>query len=199
MSFSVYTFGREISIETARALPRGSRGSCWNGSTLSVPLSWSVAIDPQALWFVCSLPGGRVCTRPGTHGEFVEGLWEEDVAELFIKGADGRYQEFNVGPSGAWWSVTFSTYRTRSASSLRPHLLSVTTDMRTDRWEVVAAFARSALDVELASTSSLHVSGMWYRPDPCFLSSSPASGVAPDYHHEACFEPVSFLEFSPSE
>jgi len=161
---------------------------------LSVPFSWSVALDPEALWFVCSLPGGHVCTRLGTKGEFVEGLWEEDVAELFIKTADGRYQEFNIGPSGAWWSMTLSGYRTRSVSPQRPELLAVATDVGSDRWEVVAAFARNALDVELAPTSSVRVSGMWYRPEPCFLSSSPVPDVAPDYHHGACFEPVSLLE-----
>ena len=45
---------------------------------------------------------------------FVEGLWQQDVAEFFV--ADrrtGHYQEFNLGPGGAWWSATFCAPRLR--------------------------------------------------------------------------------------
>jgi hypothetical protein len=31
---------------------------------------------------------------------------------------------------------------------------------------------------------------MWYREEPCFLSSRPPPGLAPDYHHPDCFEAV---------
>lgn len=45
---------------------------------------------------------------------FVEGLWQQDVAEFFI--ADrrtGRYQEFNLSPGGAWWSAIFTSPRVK--------------------------------------------------------------------------------------
>ena len=48
-------------------------------------------------------------------GGFVEGLWERDVAEFFILDRhSGEYQEFNLGPGGAWWSASFVAPRVRA-------------------------------------------------------------------------------------
>lgn len=193
MSLVVYSSSRELSVDDARAVPRSSMRTCWNGSALPQPLSWSVALDPRALWFVCELPGGRVCTSQKSHGQFLEGLWDEDVAELFIKGENGAYQEFNLAPSGAWWSMTLSEYRKRRTDSKRPEPLHISTTIGSDRWEVVAAFGRDTLEIPLLPSSRIHVSGMWCRPEPCYLSSHPPSGVAPDYHHSACFQAVSLV------
>lgn len=193
MSLVVYSSSRVLSADDARGLPRSSKNRCWNGAVLPHPLSWSVAVDPQSLWFVCELPGGRVCTTQRSHGEFIEGLWNEDVAELFIKGEDGAYQELNLAPSGAWWSMTLSEYRERRAEPKRPSPLHISTTVRDDRWEVVAAFSRETLEVPLLPSSRVHVSGMWYRPDPCYLSSNPPAGLEPDYHHQDCFQSFSFV------
>jgi len=92
---TVYSFTHEISVDAASALPRMSRGVCWGGDALAVPLSWSVAVDPKTLWFVCSLPGGKTRVPNDSPGAFIEGLWEGDVAEFFIKNEDGAYQEIN--------------------------------------------------------------------------------------------------------
>lgn len=193
MSLVVYTSSGDLSVYDARALPRTSKETCWNGSALPHPLSWSVAVDPRAVWFVCSLPGGAVCTTQTSHAQFVEGLWNEDVAELFIKGEDGSYQELNLAPSGAWWSMTLSEYRKRRSEPKRPQLLSISTSLEGNRWEVVAAFDRETFEVPLLPSSRIHVSGMWYRPEPCYLSSHPPKGVEPDYHHAECFRSVSFV------
>ena len=193
MSLVVFSSSRELSVDDARAVPRFSMRTCWNGGALPQPLSWSVALDPRALWFVCELPGGRVCTSQKSHGQFLEGLWNEDVAELFIKGEDGAYQEFNLAPSGAWWAMTLSEYRKRRIDPKRPVPLHISTTIGSDRWEVVAAFSRDTLEIPLLLSSRIHVSGMWYRPEPCYLSSHPPSGVAPDYHHSACFQAVSLV------
>lgn len=125
-------------------------------------------------------------------GAFVEGLWDGDVAEVFIKSAAGRYQELNLAPSGAWWSMTLSDYRKRAPNARRPELLYVDSTVGDGQWEVVAAFKRRTLDVDITAESSVHVSGMWYRPQATFLSSHPPAGVDPDYHHGECFQSVSF-------
>jgi hypothetical protein len=46
------------------------------------------------------------------------------------------------------------------------------------------------MEIPLTPESLLHVSGMWYPGEPCYLSSSAPHPVAPDYHHEGCFELV---------
>ena len=182
----VHESSTQLSQQQALALPRESRASDWHGARLPIPLSWSIALDPQALWFVCTLPGGG--RSSSTSGEFVEGLWEEDVAELFIKSPSGAYQELNIAPSGAWWSMTLTDYRVRSEVAQRPHLLSLSTFVDGESWNVVVSLARSTMEVPVSPDSLLHVSGMWYQPQPCYLSSRPAPDEAPDYHHRECFE-----------
>lgn len=192
----VYESSTPLSQEQVLALPRESRVRDWHDAPLPTPLSWSIALDPHALWFVCNLPGGG--RSSSTPGAFVEGLWEEDVAELFIKSPSGLYQELNIAPSGAWWSMTLADYRVRREIAQRPHVLSLSTFIEGASWSVVAAFARSTMEVPVAPDSLLHVSGMWYQPQPCYLSSHPASGEAPDYHHRGCFEPVVMLPVATS-
>jgi hypothetical protein len=52
-------------------------------------------------------------------GGFVEGLWDRDVAEFFILDrGSGAYQEFNLGPGGAWWSAWFVAPRVRAVPQL---------------------------------------------------------------------------------
>jgi hypothetical protein len=191
VTLSVLASGRELSPHEVRALPRSSQHRCWKGTTLPVPFSWSVAIDPRCLWFVCALPGGDVCASKKPQGSFVEGLWNGDVAELFIKGDDGRYQELNVAPSGAWWSMTLSEYRKREPEAKRPELVHTSCALEAGRWEVVAAFERQSLQVDVNPSSSIHVAGMWYRPESTFLSSHPPPGIEPDYHDHGCFQPIS--------
>ena len=190
----VHESGRVLSSSEVSLLPQASQGTCWNGSALPVPLSWSIVVDPQTLWFTCSLPGGKVCASIGSQGQFIEGLWEADVAELFIKGEDGVYQELNLSPSGAWWSMTLSEYRVRREQPKRPVLREIFSSVENDRWRVVAGFEKGSLEVPILSTSRIHVSGMWYRPEPSYLSSYPAQGVAPDYHLEQCFQPISIVK-----
>ena len=187
----VYESPRLLSLELAVGLPREYRSVDWQNNPLPTPFSWAVALDPQTFWFVCALPGGS--RTSSSRGEFIEGLWEDDVAELFIKSPSGVYQELNIAPSGAWWSMSLEEYRVRRASPLRPEVRYLSTSVTSGSWSVVAAFSRSSLEIPVTPDVLLHVSGMWYREQPCFLSSCPLQGVAPDYHHPGCFQPVVML------
>jgi hypothetical protein len=180
-----------LSADAVRALPRESSDADWSSARLPSPFAWCVARDPDTVWFLCSLPGGEHSSS--SRGEFVEGLWEEDVAELFIKSPDGTYQELNLAPSGAWWSMTLDGYRVRRASPLRPEVRHLTTSVSAGEWSVLVGLARPSMEVPLTAESLLHVSGMWYPDAPRYLSSRPPPGIAPDYHHPLCFEPVEMM------
>lgn len=190
MVIDIFQSERALSVEVVASLPRQSLSVGWNRAVLSRPFAWSVSLDPTVLWFGCSLPGGsRV--KSGTHrGEFVEGLWEYDVAELFIRDAQGAYQEFNVAPNGAWWSMTHSEYRVRSNQSCPAKCLSVTTNISDGYWDVVAAFDRRSLQVPLEKESLVHVTGIHYAAQPIYMSSRPPRDIAPDFHHPSCFSPI---------
>jgi hypothetical protein len=69
---------------------------------------------------------GKVCAPPicidgDSEGTFIEGLWEADVAELFLLNPEtGFYTEFNLGPRGGWWCCSFSSPRVRVEASPNP-------------------------------------------------------------------------------
>jgi len=59
--------------------------------------------------------------KGATKGDYVEGLWEADVAEFFLAKANTagsfNYLEINVSPEGAWWSMEHHGIRQRSLPS----------------------------------------------------------------------------------
>lgn len=150
-----------------------------------------MALDPAKLWFFCSLPGGHVYIPESRNGGFVERLRDGDAAEFFILDESGQYQEFNFAPTGAWWSMTFPSYRNMAPDPRRPVLLDHAVKVKDDgSWEVLAAIDRASLEVELNASSRLHISGMFYSNEPVFMSSNPIAGIEPDYHHEGCFQGI---------
>ena len=80
----------------------------WYGQRAGFPILWSLDLLGDRLEF------NFECGAPASCDEvegFVAGLWQRDVGEFFLVAADGRYQEFNLSPTGAWWSARFRGYR----------------------------------------------------------------------------------------
>jgi hypothetical protein len=178
------------------ALVSGEVSSCW----LSRPLErssyrWALAVTPDSVIFRADLPFGRPDFDSSyERGSFVEGLWERDLAEFFIMDEAGRYQEFNVSPAGAWWSCYLIGYRQRSDLSITGKPSYVDTQVREDGWSVVFAFPRTELVVPIAETSSVHVTAIaTIAGEKRFISSSPLSEVAPDFHRRECFQPAELV------
>jgi hypothetical protein len=87
----------------------------WHEAVLQPAPRWGLGIKDGVLFFrggVCSPPN---CIAQDRQGAFVEGLWEADVAELFLANPQtGFYIEFNLGPKGAWWCCAFEAPRVRT-------------------------------------------------------------------------------------
>jgi len=81
----------------------------WFGEPAGFALEYSLEVVAERLEFIVS------CGLPPSFDEkaqgFVGGLWERDVGEFFLMAEDGSYQEFNLSPSGAWWSARFRGHR----------------------------------------------------------------------------------------
>ncbi|CAA6825609.1 MAG: Unknown protein [uncultured Thiotrichaceae bacterium] len=89
-----------------------------------IKLDWFGASCPEN-HFVLSDSGTDFCfetevkiappsTFPAKPGEYFEGLWEYDVAELFIAADNSDYYiEINLAPNSAWWMMAFSAPRQR--------------------------------------------------------------------------------------
>ncbi len=192
MSITVAESRALLVPEQLSHLPTQSEPLSWDGHSLPYPLQWLIVRDPRRLWFVASAPGGADFDRQHAAGDFVEGLWERDVAEVFIKESSGRYQEFNVSPGGAWWSVVLSSYRTREVK--QPEMLDpiIRTEVGEGRWRALLGVDLSSLAVDLSESSLLHVSGITQKPQRLFFSSQPVPTVEPDFHHPDAFAPAHF-------
>lgn len=124
-------------------------------------------------------------------GEFVEGLWQMDVAELFCAGAGPEYQEINIAPSGAWWSALFSSYRQLDREVRFEPV--ITNRVEGDLWSVGFSCATDAivpwrdLDPACRRTS---VCAILYTPEPHYYAWNHQSGGEPDFHREDLFVKV---------
>lgn len=193
MTITIFESAELLTPAELDSIPVQSLAHSWSGELLPCPWQWSIVRDPKTLWFIASLPGGSDFNRQHTIGDFVEGLWEREVAELFIKESSGRYQEFNVSPGGAWWTVVLSSYRTREANLQELHEPTVQTVLGEGSWRAVLGVDQSCLSVALTSTSLIHVSGIVQKPRRHFLSSQPVVALEPDFHHPDTFRPLQFL------
>ena len=182
------------------SIEKRSIAADWTRTPLTTPIQWCVAKDPRHLWFHCELPWAPACNESLPLGTFFVGLWTDDVAELFVRDAQtGRYQEFNFSPTGAWWSCVFSSYRTRDRI-LAPHPApAIRTLHGEESWSVSAGIPLESLSISLDRNMELHVSAICTRPAERFFSSRPVSHVAPDFHHQECFEQIEFGSVIDSE
>lgn len=190
----VYRSKNRITSERARLVARSVVETCWDGVRLDVPLEWSLACDDHRMWFVCRIPGRASFDATHIGGTFVEGLWEHDVAELFLMDAEGRYQEFNVSPTGAWWSCGFSAYRARATPSPVPGEVLVEARLDTEAWEVVFSVPLRDLSIPLNKVVGVHISAISRSPYTRYLSSSPVVGATPDFHRRECFGSVEWID-----
>jgi hypothetical protein len=171
---------------------------CWSGSVLPQPVEWRVTVVDGLLTFDCAVPGTAWCDTTIPPGTFVEGLWEQDVAELFLMDGSGAYQEFNVSPAGAWWSCVFSAYRQRkSPQPPPPRGVSVRHLSSPERWMVQLQVGLPELAVSWSPQTALHLAVIQHQPVQRFLSSRPVPGVEADFHRAECFESVTTLGNRP--
>jgi hypothetical protein len=151
-----------------------------------------LARDITSLWLVADMPGPVEFDSCHKKGDFLEGLWLRDVAELFLAEPSGHYQEFNVSPGGAWWCCSFSSYRTRASVQRHPETVVVECSVDDAGWQIIFGVRLDELSVDLSGPVSAHVSAIRYKPQPLFLSSSPVAEIKPDFHHMGCFSPVTY-------
>ena len=88
----------------------------WSGTHLEAQPSFRVVLAPgefiELLVTARKTPSSMIGSACG---EFHEGLWQHDCAELFLANPEtGHYIEFNLAPNGAWWSCLFEAPRGRA-------------------------------------------------------------------------------------
>jgi hypothetical protein len=186
----VYLSESALSLDMAQRLNRWAITHDWYAVRLVPTVEFCLAVDPTQLYFVA-----QVSTLPYydiSHGlgSFVEGLWEYDVVELFLKDDHGgAYQEFNLSPAGAWWSARFSGYRKRAPEAVDMRAPEVISRITETGWLAGMAVQRNDLlvDISFSSKSKAAVCAILGREERQYCALSPGQGI-PDFH---CLEQFS--------
>lgn len=160
----------------------------WWGQPVEPAPRFTLIEDPGYLWLVAfhehtpRLHPGAGC------GEFLEGLWEFDVAECFIAGPEG-YLEFNLSPTGAWWCARFSAPRVRDEAMPRPRAITrVGSRKATGGWLAALGIPLEALRREAGWDDHIHINVTFIVGEPQrFLTVADLGEGQPDFHRPEAF------------
>ena len=170
----------------------------WFGQPQQPSPRYAMGLDAESFWLVASHEDRPRLHRSAKTGDFVEGLWEYDVAEWFVAAADGSsYLEFNLGPQGAWWCCGFDEARLRSEPALAPPAGVRTYAESTPQgaWTSAIAVPRAFLEehVGFGPQSRMNVTMILGTPKERFLTAADLGGGEPDYHRPRQFRTADWI------
>ncbi len=155
----------------------------WHGAAAPVACGFRLSLGNDALRYRFHCDSPPYCDESVEYMEFREGLWEADVAELFVSGPGGSYLELNLSPTGGWWAAEFSQYRCLARE--RPDLpFELETQRSLTGWQVECRLPLAALEgwgYPSWERVPMKVCAIVYREEPLYLCSEPAQGE-PDFH-----------------
>jgi hypothetical protein len=170
-------------------------GKDWYGAPVAPPAAVSLAMDDRRLWFIAHHRQPAKLHPSARPGDFQAGLWDYDVAELFIADpASGRYFEFNLAPNAAWWSCEFTAARVREeATDIVMPEVTTFADLAPDgAWVAAMAIPLDLLRARLdfGARSRLNVSLILGSPARQFITASALDGCEPDFHQPQRFPEI---------
>lgn len=170
----------------------------WYGELLDKPLTFSLAVDHDYLWFTACHETPAKFHPESRPGDFKAELWKYDVAEFFLLDpSTGRYLEFNLSPNGAWWSAFFTGPREReSAEDIPLEGVATYADLApSGGWMAAAAIPLHVLRKELnfGEKSKMNVTFIVSSPDQKFITVADLGDGEPDFHRPEKFKEVIFF------
>ena len=161
------------------------------------PLAFLLAADREHLWFIATRQARASVLPSAVAGSFMEGLWEGDVAELFIADPEGEsYLEFNLAPNGAWWAAKFCAVRERSdvQPDFQNHIHTYHDTGAVDCWVAAISIPLAFLveHISFRVGSPANVAFILNSPDQTFHSATKLRGEIPDFH-----QPLNFPKTLP--
>ncbi|MCK5725924.1 MAG: hypothetical protein KAH22_03735 [Thiotrichaceae bacterium] len=143
----------------------------------------------HSLNFSGAIPQTPMNQAIGEVGCYTEGLWERDVAELFVANTTtGQYIEINIAANGSWWLMLFDQPRQKVSGFMTSSIsLSLQTEQHTNHWTFT-------LDIPQSLLISLLGEGD-YRYNVCFILGNPRQYLSlnslgskePDFHRPQDF------------
>lgn len=155
--------------------------------------------DGKLLFSAAMKPGPNDRFQTGGN-EFVTGLWNGNVVELFLLNPDnGRYLEVHLAPTGQWWACVFTAVRVRETETGRPLPLSVVhheRDKTGRRWQA-SVQVPAALICKLLGTrdfmrlrANLTAIAHPLTGRTLYFSLAALPGAKPDFHQPAAWLPL---------
>jgi hypothetical protein len=154
----------------------------WDGAPLPdlrARVSLSAAVD--ALWVEADMAhrgAPRIPDAP--RGARVEGLWEFDVVECFVVGANGHYFELELGAGGHYLALAFDAPRRRIDDFARESL-AVDWGSHGTGWRARCRVPRAWLPEPVARANAFAIAGAE------FAAYAPVGGAQPDFHRPHAF------------
>ena len=170
------------------------------GAGLTPEAGLELRADGMVVFSAALRPGAQDVFQTGGK-EFVSGLWNGNVVELFLGNSKtGRYLEVHLAPSGKWWSCVFTSVRVREFEEGRPLPLSVIhhrRDKHGRRWEASVQVpsvvlgkllgVRDFMELRANLAAIVHpVTGT-----SLYFSRAALPGAKPDFH-----QPAAWLEMT---
>ena len=168
-----------------------------SGTPLQVPVAYAVVADGRHLWFIVNHRMPARILPQARPGAFQAGLWQHDVAELFLADpASGRYFEFNLAANGAWWSCEFTAPRVRAdeAEIAMPEVATFS-DLGPDgSWLAAMAIPLDLLQarVNFGTETRMNVTMILGSPEQKFISACDLGGGEPNFHQPQRFSQITF-------
>lgn len=112
---------------------------------------------------------------------FIEGLWEQDLAECFVLDRQtGHYTEYNLSPGGAWWAAEFTAPRVRRDPQPVPDKFRVRLETR---WTDQGWAGRMEIPLPSSARFTVNFTAIVQTPGGCcYYSLAALRGHRPDYH-----------------
>jgi hypothetical protein len=192
MALPCYLSDSALSYEKLQSYKTSSIQKDWFGGKADVPRTFVLACDPQSIWFYAYCKEAANYDAKFKLGHFAEGLWNFDVAEIFIcDDTTKAYQEFNLSPNGAWWTSAFSDYRARTETLLyQTEGPSCFSTIEPDFWKACIRVPRSFLSLKASFTEKTraNISFVQSKPEIRYFSWAKIPSEKPDFHKSQGYE-----------
>ena len=122
----------------------------WSEKVVESPAHFSLLLFDEELLFAAKRSSPAILAPGSSKGDYFEGLWEYDVAELFIADSSGKYLEINLAPNGAWWAMGFVSPRVRDGSFVVPKGVTIESVIDESSWEASISIPKEELPFTIA-------------------------------------------------
>lgn len=163
-------------------------------SQVELKHGWNLQAAPQVEAFINEAKdeiywGAKVYAKANYNsehakGDFVKGLWRLDVIELFVRDLNSKsYQEFNLAPSGAYWSAVFKDNRVPADNHERElGEVDIHSQIDGDSWFASMRIRKKQLGVGSDNLLINMTAVLSTVTESCYLSLLPTQSVNPDFH-----------------